>query len=71
MKSIVANNLVRLKGKRSIRCFAQVIGVQPSTVGYWFAKGGIPRACHLQKISQAFGVSVDWLLQNENEIHNQ
>lgn len=47
--------------------FAEKIKVDQSTVQVWEGKNKVPKGDILQRIREAFGVSIDWLLTGEGE----
>jgi transcriptional regulator with XRE-family HTH domain len=62
-----ANQLKKLCDEHgeSLRQLAFAIGVDPSTASGW-NRGSEPRKPTLKKIADHFGVTVDWLLSDED-----
>lgn len=65
---IFAERLYELRTEKKISQagLAKKLGVSPSVVCYWETDRSEPTAPNLVKISDFFGVSVDYLLGKEN-----
>ena len=62
----VYSNLCKEIGKSPSRAAIEM-GINKGTVSVWKNKGTTPQSEILQKIADYFGVSVDFLLGNENK----
>lgn len=51
-----------LKNNNTAMAFSEFIGIKPGVVYNWASGASNPTTKHLQKISEAFGVDMDWLL---------
>ncbi|MCW8110126.1 helix-turn-helix domain-containing protein [Yersinia intermedia] len=49
---------------------ARICGVSPQAAGRWFTKGKISKDSAL-KLSEAFGVSLTWLLSDDGEVEER
>ena len=62
---------LRLKARRTQTEQGKVIGVSTNTVYRWECDKTRPRTAKLEKIVALYGVSADWLLNQENAPEDQ
>lgn len=69
LKQIIANNIIKLrKGKKLTQAeFAEKLNYSDKAISKWERAESIPDIIVLKRISDLFGVSVDYLLNNHNE----
>ncbi|WP_174847531.1 helix-turn-helix domain-containing protein [Yersinia artesiana] len=62
----IAARLYQLMNKTGVNKsgLARICGISPQAAGRWFTKGNISKDSAL-KLSEAFGVSLSWLLSDE------
>ncbi|AJI83240.1 putative DNA-binding protein [Yersinia enterocolitica] len=64
----IAARLYQIMNKTGVNKsgLARICGISPQAAGRWFTKGSISKDSAL-KLSEAFGVSLSWLLSDERD----
>lgn len=60
-----------LQGERTIKEFAEYLGLSRATVGFYSAGTRIPDALGVKEIAEVCGVSADWLLGLSDYLHDE
>lgn len=59
---------IRNKFGLSQEQLAEIMNVSRQAITKWEADGGIPDVSNLQELSKVFGITVDYLLKEENQL---
>jgi len=67
MEKCIGKRIKFIRGDLTQGEFAERIKVDQSTVQVWEGRNKVPKGDILQRIREAFGVSIDWLLTGEGD----
>lgn len=59
---------IRKKFSLSQEQLAEIINVSRQAITKWENDGGIPDVSNLQELSKVFGIMIDYLLNDENQL---
>jgi len=66
----IKQRLLFLKGKKTVKEFAESLDLPPSTV-YYYLNGREPSLTFIMRVCNKLGVSVEWLISGEGEIFKE